>query len=193
MREKKDRPTIYAKTRAEWRDWLEKHHRTEQSVWLVCHTKKSDEPTIDWGELVEEALCFGWIDSTRKSIDKTRFIQLFSKRKPKGTWSRVNKEKVERLIQNGLMTQAGLEMIEIAKQNGSWTLLDEVEDLIIPDDLKKAFEQHKGSKTYFLSLSKSLRKMMLRWIVLAKRPETRQKRIDEVARLAGQNKTPKQF
>ena len=91
------------------------------------------------------------------------------------------------------MTQAGLESIEVAKQNGSWTILDEVEDLIIPIDLERAFEKHKGSKDYFLSLSKSIRKMMLTSLVLARRPGTRQKRVDEIAEFAGQNKKPKQY
>lgn len=193
MQAKDSNETIYVETRKEWRQWLEENHRSKQSVWLICNTRKSGSPTIHWSELVDEALCFGWIDSTRKSIDETRFKQLFSKRKPQGTWSRINKEKIQRLIAGGLMTQAGLDVIDAAKQNGSWTILDEVEELIIPSDLENAFKEHTGSKDYFLGLSKSVRKMMLQWIVLAKRPETRQKRINEIALLAGQNKKPKQF
>lgn len=188
-----DREVIYVNTRAEWRHWLTQNHQSEQSVWLVCNNKKSNLPVIPWGELVEEALCFGWIDSTRKTIDEFSFKQLFSKRKRNGTWSKVNKEKVQKLIDKGLMTESGYESIKTAKLNGSWTILDEVEELIIPPDLEDAFENHTGSKSYFLSLSKSVRKMMLQWIVLAKRPETRQRRIDEVAVCAGQNKKPKQF
>lgn len=188
-----DRELIYVNTRAEWRQWLAQNHQSEQSVWLVCNNQKSNLPVIPWGELVEEALCFGWIDSTRKTIDEFSFKQLFSKRKRNGTWSKVNKEKVQKLIDKGLMTESGYESIKSAKLNGSWTILDEVEELIIPPDLEEAFENHPGSKNYFLSLSKSVRKMMLQWIVLAKRPETRQRRIDEVAECAGQNKKPKQF
>src|SRR5690606_24890342 len=100
--------TIYVETRLDWRQWLEKNHRSKQSVWLVCNNMKSDLPTIPWSDLVDEALCFGWIDSTRKSIDETRFKQLYSKRKPNGTWSKINKEKVQRLIATGHMTDAGL-------------------------------------------------------------------------------------
>jgi len=188
-----DREEIYVNTRAEWRQWLVQNHQSEQSIWLVCNNQKSNLPVIPWGELVEEALCFGWIDSTRKTIDEFSFKQLFSKRKRNGTWSKVNKEKVQKLIDKGLMTESGYESIKSAKLNGSWTILDEVEELIIPPDLEEAFENHPGSKNYFLSLSKSVRKMMLQWIVLAKRPETRQRRIDEVAECAGQNKKPKQF
>jgi uncharacterized protein YdeI (YjbR/CyaY-like superfamily) len=142
---------------------------------------------------VEEALCFGWIDSTRRPLDKERFLQFFSKRKPKGTWSKVNKEKVKQLIADGLMTKAGLESIETAKQNGAWTILDTVEELTIPKDLEKEFKAHPGSKKYFMSLSKSVKKMMLHWLVMAKRPETRQKRITEIAEQAGKGMKPKQF
>lgn len=189
----KEVETYCPQSRTDWRKWLKKNHQIKQSVWLICYTKKSNLPTVNWSEAVDEALCFGWIDSTRRTIDEFSFKQFFSKRKPKSNWSKINKEKVQLLIENGLMTQAGLDSIEIAKQNGSWTILDEVEELIIPNDLEKAFRKHKGSKDYFLSLSKTIRKMMLASLVLAKRPETRQKRIDEVVESAGQNKKPKQF
>lgn len=193
MKPVQERPIIYIKTRVEWRQWLVENHQSTQSVSLICNTKKSGLPTVAWSELVDEALCFGWIDSTRKSIDKHRFTQLFSKRKPKSTWSKVNKEKIKLLIENGRMTPAGLAVIDIAKQNGSWSILDDVEELIVPDDLEKAFEKHSGSRDYYLSLSKSVKKMMLQWLVLARRPETRKKRIAEIAELAGQRKKPKQF
>ncbi|MGN7864108.1 YdeI/OmpD-associated family protein [Chryseobacterium sp. 22458] len=186
-----ERQSIYINTKSEWRQWLEENHQKEQSVWLVCNTKKSDLPTVQWSELVDEALCFGWIDSTRKTVDEFSFKQLFSKRKPNSTWSKINKEKVKRLIESNLMTSAGHETIKIAKQNGSWTILDSVEELHIPDDLEEAFKQHQGAKEYFLSLSKSGKKILLQWIVLAKRPETRKKRIDEIAEQAAQQKMPK--
>lgn len=193
INEKKNIETFCPTSRKDWRKWLKKNHLSKQSVWLICYTKKSDQLTVNWSETVDEALCFGWIDSTRKTIDEFSFMQFFSKRKPKSTWSKINKEKVQRLIDNGLMTQAGLGIIETAKQNGSWTILDEVEELKIPNDLENAFKKHKDSKDYFLSLSKTVRKMMLQWLVLAKRPETRQKRIEEIAILAGQKMKPKQF
>jgi len=193
MNQQDNREIIYVETRLEWRQWLEKNHRSKQSIWLICNTQKSDLPAIPWSELVDEALCFGWIDSTRKSIDETRFKQLYSKRKPNGTWSKINKEKIQRLIANGQMTEAGLEVIEAAKQNGSWTILDAVEELIIPEDLENAFNKHTGAKDYFLSISKSIKKQILYWVISAKKPETRQKRVDEIAELAGQNKKPKQF
>jgi len=184
---------FYPTSQADWRQWLEENHLSKQSVWLVFYAKSSKKPSISWSEAVDEALCFGWIDSKKIKIDEEKSHQFFSKRKPQSTWSKINKEKVQKLIENGLMTQAGLNSIEVAKQNGSWTILDEVEELIIPKDLEKAFKKYQGSKDYFQSLSKTIRKMMLTSLVLAKRPETRQKRIDEIAELAGQNKKPKQY
>ena len=183
--------TYCPQSRKDWRQWLEKNHQSKQSVWLVCYTKKSNVPTITWSDAVDEALCFGWIDSTRKTIDESSFMQFFSKRKPNSNWSKINKEKVRQLIDGGQMTEAGYKSIETAKQNGSWIILDEVEELIIPDDLEIAFEKHKGSKEYFLSLSKSIKKIILSWIALAKLRETRQKRIDEIAESAAQNLKPR--
>ena len=177
----------------EWREWLKENHNIKQSIWLICYKKQTNIPTISWSNAVDEALCFGWIDSTRKTIDNEKFIQFFCKRKPNSAWSKINKEKVKRLIQDGLMTAAGCKSIEIAKENGSWIILDDVEELLIPKDLEKAFESHTGSQEFFLSLSKSAKKIMLHWIVMAKRPETRQRRIDEIAVLAAEKLKPKQF
>jgi uncharacterized protein YdeI (YjbR/CyaY-like superfamily) len=189
----KERMKIYINSGIEWRGWLEEYHQTEQSVWVICNTKKSDRPAASWSELVDEALCFGWIDSTRKTIDEGSFMQLFSKRKKNSTWSKINKDKVQKLMDAQLMTAAGYESIRIAKENGSWEILDSVEELIIPGDLEKAFEKYKGAREYFSGLSKSLKKMLLAWIVLAKRPETRAHRINEIAKEASLKNRPKQF
>jgi uncharacterized protein YdeI (YjbR/CyaY-like superfamily) len=184
---------FYPKSKLEWRKWLQKNHQSKQSVWLVFYNKSSTKPTISWSEAVDEALCFGWIDSKKIAIDTETSHQFFSKRKAKSTWSKINKNKIANLITDGLMAEAGLQSIEVAKQNGSWTILDEVEELIIPKDLEKAFKSYPGSKEFFLSLSKSTKKGFLQWIVLAKLPETRQKRIGEIAELASQKLKPKQF
>jgi uncharacterized protein YdeI (YjbR/CyaY-like superfamily) len=176
-----------------WRQWLQKNHVKKQSVWLVYYKMKSGKPTLSWGEAVDEALCFGWIDSTKRSVDDETFMQFFCKRKPTSMWSKINKGKIKRLIDEGLMTKAGFDRIDIAKQNGSWGMLDSVEDLKIPKDLGTAFKTIPGSKVFFLSLSRSVRKSMLQWIVLAKREETRQKRVTELAALAGKKLKPKQF
>jgi uncharacterized protein YdeI (YjbR/CyaY-like superfamily) len=191
--QKNDTETFCPTSQQEWRRWLKKNHKLKKSVWLVLYKKKSNKPTIGWSEAVDEALCFGWVDSKRKPIDEQKFIQFFSQRKPRGTWSKVNKAKVQRLINEGLMSTAGFANIETAKQNGSWTILDDVEELIISKDLAKEFKAKPGSKDFFLSLSKSVRKSILQWLVLAKRPETRQKRINEIAELAAQQMKPKQF
>ena len=190
---KNDFETFYPKTKKDWRKWLQKNHSSKQFIWIIQYKKSAGKPTITWSEAVDEALCFGWIDSIRKTIDDEKFIQFFSRRKPNGTWSKINKIKIEQLIEKGLMAKAGHESIEAAKLNGSWTILDEVEELVIPKDLQKAFKIIPGSKTFFMSLSKSVRKMMLQWVVLAKRPETRQNRINEIAFHAGQKQKPKPF
>lgn len=186
-----DKETFYPACQKDWREWLQKNHDSKQSIWLVCYKKQANKPTIAWSDAVDEALCFGWIDSTRKSIGDNTFIQFFTRRKPNSVWSKINKAKVERLIEDGLMQQAGFEVIKRAKENGSWTILDAVEDLTIPEDLEKEFESNPGSKDYFLSLSKSVKKIILHWVVMAKRPETRQNRIKEVAELAAQKRKPK--
>ena len=184
---------FYPKSRQEWREWLQDNHDKKQSVWLIYYKKKSNIPTVIYSEAVDEALCFGWIDSKSKPIDEHKFMQFFSRRKPNSVWSRVNKEKIERLTNEGLMTEAGYEIIEIAKQNGSWTILDEAEALRIPDDLDKELQKRKNAKEYFLSLSRSDKRNILQWLVLAKRQETREKRIAEIVELADKNQKPKQF
>ncbi|ATP56404.1 hypothetical protein CPT03_07915 [Pedobacter ginsengisoli] len=184
---------FYPASPTEWRDWLAQNHLSKQSVWLVFYSKASGKKSISWSEAVDEALCFGWIDSKKVKIDHEISHQFFSKRKAKSTWSKINKEKVQTFTEKGLMTTAGYESIAIAKQNNSWTILDEVEALIIPNDLEEAFKKQEGAKDYFESLSKSARKILLSWIVLAKLPETRQKRIEEIAFCAGEKRKPKQF
>ncbi len=191
--QKEEIATFCPASKQDWRQWLEANHHLKQSVWLVYYKKKSNVPSITHSDAVDESLCFGWIDSIRKSFDNETFIQFFCRRKPNSGWSKINKGKVQRLIDEGLMMQAGYKTIETAKQNGSWSILDDVEELKTPKDLEKEFKTKPGSKDYFLSLSKSVRKSILQWIVLAKRPETRQNRISEIAELAAQKKKPKQF
>ncbi len=177
----------------DWRKWLELNHNKKEAVWLIFYKKKSPNHNLSWSESVDEALCFGWIDSTKKTIDEERYMQYFSRRKPNSIWSKINKEKVSKLIQNNLMTKAGFDSIETAKQNGSWTILDEVEALVIPEDLKEELANYKGSMEYFDSLSKSVKKILLHWVIFAKRTETRQKRILEIVENASNNLIPKQF
>jgi uncharacterized protein YdeI (YjbR/CyaY-like superfamily) len=185
-----DIEVFYPNSPSAWRAWLQENHLVKQSVWVVFYNKKSSIPTLTWSESVDEALCFGWIDSKKVAIDSEKSHQFFSKRKPKGTWSKVNKIKIEKLIAEGKMTEQGLKCIEAAKQNGSWTILDEVEELIIPEDLATAFIGKTDAKDFFLGLSKSVKKIMLSGLVFAKRPETRQKRIDEIMEFAEKKQKP---
>lgn len=189
--QKNETEIFYPKSKAEWRKWLHENHISKQAVWLVYYNKKSEIESITWSEAVDEALCFGWIDSKRISIDKDTSHQFFSKRKPKSTWSKINKNKVQQLIETGLMTEAGLTCIETAKQNGAWTILDEVEELIIPKDLETEFAKKTNAKDFFCSSSKSFKKIILYWLVSAKTTETRQKRLAEIIESGEQNLKPK--
>lgn len=182
---------FYPVTKQHWREWLEKNHMHQDAVWLIHYKQNSGKPTISWSDAVDEALCFGWIDSKGITIDEISFKKYYCKRKPNSTWSKVNKEKLRQLIEENKMTDAGLACVEVAKQNGSWTILDDVEELIIPNDLAKAFRHAKSSEAYYLSLSKSKQKLLLQWIALAKQPLTRQRRIDEIALCASEGKMPK--
>ena len=189
----KDIETFCPANIKEWRDWLAAHHELKSSVWLVYSKKASGLPSITWSEAVDEALCFGWIDSIKKSVDRERFMQFFCKRKPKSVWSKINKEKVKRLLAQELIAKAGLETIKKAKQNGSWTALDAVETLKIPKDLALEFKNSKEAKIFFLGLSKSVKKAILQWIIMAKRAETRQNRILELVKSSSESVLPKQF
>ena len=190
---KEEIETYCPKSPKDWRKWLEKNHQSKQSVWLIYFRASTKIPSISWSEAVDEALCFGWIDSTKKTIDNERYMQYFSRRKPNSTWSKINKEKVTKLIQNNLMTKAGFDSIETAKQNGTWILMDDVENLIIPEDLRIALNKNESSMEFFQSQSRSIKKGMLHWVVVAKRIETRKKRIAEIAQSAAKGTRPTQL
>lgn len=190
---KKDIETYCPTSRSEWRNWLKKNHEIKQSVWLIYYKASTNISSLSWSEAVDEALCFGWIDSTRKTLDDKRFMQYFSKRKPTSTWSKINKEKVATLMENNLMMEAGLKCIEIAKQNGSWTFLDDIDKMIVPEDLKHALKINGQAMEFFQSQSASTKKTMLYWIASAKRDETRKKRIAEIVQLAANGMKPERF
>ncbi len=179
--------TFYAKTQKEWRKWLEENHQSEKSVWLIIYKKESGTPSVYYTDAVDEAICFGWIDSKPNKRDDESYYQFFAKRNPKSNWSKVNKGKVARLLEKGLLAPAGLEAIETAKQNGTWTALDKVEELTIPEDLQKAFDQNKTAFDNWEKFPRSSKRGILEWILNAKRPETRQGRIDETVKLAKEN------
>lgn len=179
--------TYYAKSQRAWRQWLEKNHDKEKSVWLIIYKKTSGIPTVYYPEAVDEALCFGWIDSKINKRDDESYYQYFAKRNSKSNWSKVNKEKVERLIAQGAMSPAGLESIDIAKANGKWQALDQVEEITIPDDLQALFNKDKTAHKNWQAFPRSAKRGILEWILNAKRPETRQKRIEETVSLAAKN------
>ncbi len=179
--------TFHAKTRKDWRGWLKKNHRSAKSVWLIIYKKESEVSSVYYPEAVDEALCFGWIDSKPNKRDDKSYYQFFAKRNPKSNWSAINKAKVANLIEQGLMTDAGLEMVTVAKQNGTWTALDEVENIAMPDDLKTLFNKDKEALKNWEGFPRSSKRGILEWILNAKRPETRRQRIAETVRLAASN------
>lgn len=179
--------STHPKTRRKWRAWLEEHHTQNQGVWLISYKKGTGKPRFEYDAAVEEALCFGWIDSKGNKLDDERSLLWFAPRKPKTGWSKLNKERVERLIEQGLMKPAGLAKVEAAKQDGSWNALDAIEALEIPPDLEEAFTAYLEAKQNFEAFPRSVKRGILEWIASAKKPETRAKRIEETARLANQN------
>ena len=182
-----NQPAFYAQNQQAWHDWLADHHDLADHVWLIIYKKDSYVPSVYYPEAVDEALCFGWIDSKPNTRDEKSYFQFFAPRNPKSNWSKVNKQKVERLCQEGRMTPAGLALIEQAKQNGSWNALDEVDNLVVPEDLQEALEKTAQAKRYFDDFPPSSKKTILEWIYNAKRADTRKKRITETAKLAGEN------
>lgn len=179
-----------AKDRNEWRNWLKDNYNTSKGVWLVYYKKNSRGSSVTYEEAVEEALCFGWIDSTVNSIDEERYMQLYTPRKINSIWSKLNKERVEKLIRQGLMTDAGLSKIEAAKKNGYWDLLSSIDDLIIPSDLEMAFSQNEIAYKNFNEFKNPIKKAILYWVLSAKRPETRKKRIEKILATASENTNP---
>lgn len=179
--------SIHPKTRAEWRAWLEQNHTRTQGVWLISYKKVTGKPRFEYDEAVEEALCFGWIDSKPNKLDEERSLLWFAPRKRGTGWSKLNKERVERLIEQGLMMPAGLAKVEAAKEDGSWNALDAIEALEIPPDLEEALTAYSEAKQNFEAFPRSAKRGILEWIVSAKKPETRAKRVAETAQLAAQN------
>lgn len=177
--------------RAAWRRWLSSHHRGA-AVWLVIHKKGSRSGSLVYEDAVLEALCFGWIDSKANSLDDERYRLWMAPRKPKSVWSAVNKQRIDSLLDAGLITTAGLATIEAAKADGSWNALDRSDALEVPDDLIEAFERHAGSRANWDGFPPSARKQILWWIYSAKREETRATRVERTASLAARNERANQ-
>jgi uncharacterized protein YdeI (YjbR/CyaY-like superfamily) len=186
--------TYFAKDRKAWRKWLEKNHATSPGIWLIYYKKTSSKKRLEYSDAVEEALCFGWIDSTARPMDEEKYMQRFTPRKPKSGWSNLNKQRIERMIEQSLMTAAGLEKIDSAKKNGSWESLDKiyvpVEQLQIPSDLAKEFSRNKKAKNNFENFAVFTRRQFLYWINAAKRDDTRKERIKLAVMMCAANKKP---
>lgn len=184
----KEKEHLYFKKASDWREWLHHNHDSSTGVYLIFYKVSSPFESMRWEEAVQVAICYGWIDSTVRNIDEHSRKQIFSPRKDKSVWSKINKTYIEKLIDENLMHASGLAKIEIAKKNGSWNSLDEVEDLIIPNDLTEAFNQNQIAFENYNNFSRSYRKSYLYWLNQAKRPETRNDRIATIIKLCQENK-----
>jgi uncharacterized protein YdeI (YjbR/CyaY-like superfamily) len=182
-----DLPMVEAPTRAAWRAWLAANHAQPGSIWLVLNRKGSGLPVLSATEAVDEALCFGWVDSRPAKLDAQRSLLLFSPRKPGSAWSGVNKAKIARLTAAGLMAPAGLAVVARAQADGSWTVLDDATALTDPPDLVAALAEMPGAEAAWRSFPPSHRRANLEWIAQAKRPSTRAARIAEIAACAARN------
>jgi len=178
-----DAERLEPSTVEEWSAWLREHHAQPQGVWLVSPRRAVDRP-FSYEESVVQALRFGWVDSTVRGVDEHRSMMWFAPRRRGSIWTRINKGRVARLEEAGLMEAAGSAAVAVAKQTGMWTLMDTVEDCIVPDDLAAAFDRNPGSREHWETWSASAQKMILTWIVLAKRPETRAARVGTTAEKA---------
>ncbi len=179
--------SVQCLTRGEWRAWLAANHATSTGVWLVTFKKASGKPAPTYDAAVEEALCFGWVDSRPGKLDADRTMLYFSPRKPKSGWARPNKLRIEKLTAAGLMTAAGQAAVDRAKANGTWTMLDAIEAMVCPPDLAKALAANPTAKKHFDAFPPSVRKGIFQWVIQAKRPETRAKRVAEAVALAAKN------
>lgn len=181
---KQDAPHLEPASSTAWRSWLSANHGQPFGVWVVFHKKRAGSSRLTYDQAVEDALCFGWIDSTPGKVDENRFKVWFAPRKPKSEWSRINKARVDRLIRDGRMRPPGLAKIEEAKHNGAWSVLDAAEALEEPADFAAALDANPAARRNYDGFPPGSRKIILGWIVRAVRPETRAKRIAEAVEKA---------
>ena len=182
-----EKESFHALTIKDWHKWLEANYRKSSGVWLITYKKHTGKPRIEYEEAVEEALCFGWIDSKTRKMDDEKGMLWFSPRKPKSGWSRSNKERIEKLQNENRLTEYALELVEAAKKDGSWNKLDDVYNLVIPSDLEKEFSKYERARSNFENFPVSVKRGILGWIIQAKTEKTRKKRLEETARLAEDN------
>ncbi len=186
-------PNFHAPSQADWREWLQENHAIEKSVWLIIYKMDSGVDSVYYDAAVDTALCFGWVDSSVRKRDGQSYWQYFSARNPKSNWSRVNKEKIARLEAEHRLTPAGEEMVRLAKESGTWDALNEVEEGVIPPDLGEELDRYELARSNFEAFPRSVKRGILEWILNAKRPETRAKRVAETARMAQTNERANQY
>lgn len=179
--------------RAAWRAWLTANHTTATGTWVVTYRRSTGKPIVAYEDLIEEALCFGWIDGLARGLDEERSMLRFTPRRRGGTWAKTNKARVERLLAAGLMTPAGLRAVEAAKADGSWDALADSDALVVPDDLAAALAADEAAARGFDALTPSAKKPVLYWVTSAKRPETRARRVAEVVRYAAAGRSPLEY
>jgi uncharacterized protein YdeI (YjbR/CyaY-like superfamily) len=184
-------PLFHPETRAAWRRWLEANHGSTRGVWLVSWRRTTGRPAVPYEQAVEESLCFGWIDSTVTILDDERSLQLMTPRKPRSTWTRLNRERVARLDAEGRMSAAGRRAVEVARANGWWTILDPVEDLLEPVDLAAALDAVPPARVSWDGFPPSARKQLLWWVISAVKPETRSRRIATIIADAAEGRRPR--
>jgi uncharacterized protein YdeI (YjbR/CyaY-like superfamily) len=183
-----DLERVEVTSREGWRAWLDENHARPDGVWVVTHKKRPGAPHVPYADIVDEALCFGWIDSLPRALDETRSMLFVSPRRSGSAWSKINKEKVERLMAEGRMAPSGLARVEAAKADGSWSALDAVETLVPPPDLAAALAADPRAGAFFAAFPPSARRGILEWIAAARRPETRAARIAETVARAAENR-----
>jgi uncharacterized protein YdeI (YjbR/CyaY-like superfamily) len=188
-----DAPRQLFETAAEWRQWLEANHASSSGIFLIYWKKATGRPSMSYDEMVEQALCFGWVDSRPAKLDEERTMLWFTPRKRGSAWAGPNKERIERLTAAGLMRPAGIALVEAAKADGTWTLLDAVERLEVPGDLAARLEAVEGARAQWDNFPRSARRGILEWIVQAKTPATRERRVTETAELAGRGERANQW
>lgn len=168
--------TFYPQNRKEWRNWLKINHKSAKEIWLIYYKKQSKKPSIKYNDAVEEAICFGWIDSTVKSIDNEKYCQRFTPRNCKSKWSQLNKIRVAKLISEKKITKTGLQKIDYAKNNGLWELLDMKTNFDMPEEFTKELNENQNAKKLFNKLSRSHKNEYIKWICSAKKKETKIRR-----------------
>jgi uncharacterized protein YdeI (YjbR/CyaY-like superfamily) len=181
---------LYVNTKNEWRRWLQKNHCNVNELWLIFYKKETGKPTLNYGDAVEEALCFGWIDSIVKKINEEKYVRKFTPRKKGSVWSELNKKRVKKLIKDGRMTEFGLEKINAAKKSGEWNKKTEPPKVSfdVPKDFMSALNKNRKAKSNFEKFSPSDKKRYYMWINIAKKKETKDRRIKESIELLCKNK-----